>query len=115
MYDPVNKIVSFFGTPMCTDKETYAEWRDAARRSPPGEAGFCTDCTPEYQNQMIAEGRCENSWIKFNMNDEEELPPEVLTREGEIIFKLSDKGIVGYIPTEVKKITRARLARKKFW
>lgn len=113
MFDPVYKIVSFFGTPLCTDKATYAEWHEAARRSPPGEAGFCTDCTPEYQARMIEEGKCENPWIKFELYDEDDLNPHKFLEEENIIFKLSDKGIVGYIPTDVKKLTRARLGRRK--
>lgn len=111
MFDPDFKVVSFFGTPMCTDKDTYAEWRDAARRSPPGDAGFCTDCTPDYQERMISEGRCENTWIKFHMHEESEakhLPTEVVNGMARTILELSDKGIVGYIPSYVKRAKRPR-------
>jgi len=27
--------------------------------------GFCEDCTPEYQREMVAAGRCENPEIRF--------------------------------------------------
>lgn len=113
MFDPINKIVSFFGTPMCADRQTYAEWHDYARRSPPGEAGFCTDCTPEYQARMIAEGRCENPWIEFEMHEGETPPPSALTDTEKLLFKLSDKGIVGYIPQSVKRLNRSRTEKDK--
>lgn len=52
--------------PMCTDRKTFMLWRDAARMvHPPHDTGFCADCTPEYQKQMKAEGRCENPEIFF--------------------------------------------------
>lgn len=106
MFDPNHKVVSFLGTPMCTDKETYAEWREAARKSFPGEAGFCTDCMPEYQEQMIAEGRCENPWIKFDYQENDIPPSSTLTEEERLIYKMSDKGIVGYVPQAVKRASR---------
>lgn len=102
-YDRERKVVVFSGTPSCTNKELYAEWRKAARQSAPGEAGFCTDCMPEYQEQMIAEGRCENPWIEFEYRESDELPPSILREEDRLIFSLSDKGITGYIPQSVKR------------
>lgn len=108
MFDPDHKVVSFFGTPMCTDKETYAAWREAARKSFPGEAGFCTDCTPDYQAEMITAGRCENPWIEFDYQEGDAPPPSTLTEEGKVIFKMSDKGIVGYVPQAVKQVSRHR-------
>ena len=70
MYDPEYKVIRFVGTPMCTDTPTYEAWREEARRSPPGEAGFCMDCTPEYQQTMIAAERCEHPWVKFRLQGE---------------------------------------------
>jgi len=113
MFDPDHKVVSFFGTPMCTDKETYAAWREAARKSFPGEAGFCTDCTPDYQAEMIAAGRCENPWIKFDYQEGDAPPSSTLTEEERLIFKLSDKGIIGYVPQAVKQASRHRNRRLK--
>lgn len=45
--------------PRCFDTDgQYAAWREAARATqlPVGE--FCTDCTPQYQRRMCAQGRC---------------------------------------------------------
>lgn len=44
--------------PSCTDEKTYKTWRamlPLAIRS-----GFCTDCTPEFQNEMIQAGKCDH-------------------------------------------------------
>lgn len=104
MYDPEWKVIRFTGTPMCTDEATYEAWREAARRSPPGDAGFCTDCTPNYQQQMIANDRCEHHWVKFKMVEDIPTTAAILeenTLEAQI-FEMSDRGITGYIPIEVK-------------
>lgn len=109
MFDHDFKVVSFFGTPSCTTKQNYAEWRDAARRSPPGEAMFCTDCTPEYQKEMIKNNRCENPWIEFKWTDaQEDIDPTLFTPTGRIIMEISDKGITGVIPTWVKRSKKPR-------
>lgn len=56
------------GVPSCTTKEQYANWKDTARVSAPNlYIGFCEDCTPEYQAEMRAAGRCENPEIRFFM------------------------------------------------
>lgn len=103
MFDPVNKVVTFNGIPTCTDKETYKTWREFAQRLPPGEAGFCTDCEPSYQRNMIAAGRCENPWIEFVVVTDDKPPPRYLTEEGKILFSLSDDGVVGKIPWAIKR------------
>lgn len=105
MYDPEFKVIRFERTPMCTDAQTYDEWRDAARKSPPGEAGFCTDCTPDYQQMMIANNRCDHPWVKFKLYEEpdkKEIPADALDEWSSILMKMSDRGIVGYIPTAIK-------------
>ncbi len=112
MFDHDFKVVSFFGTPMCTDKQTYAEWRDAARRSPPGDAMFCTDCTPDYQKEMIKQNRCENPWIKFKWtitHQHDEIDQTLLTQTGRRVMELSDKGITGVIPTWIKRSKRPKV------
>jgi hypothetical protein len=51
--------------PKCADSEIqYKEWFWFARHAP-AQHGFCTDCTPEYQAQMIREYRCENPAVFF--------------------------------------------------
>lgn len=103
MYSREKKSILFSGTPRCASKEIYTEWRKAAYKSRPGEAGFCTDCTPEYQTQMIAENRCEHPWIEFDYREDDTPPPSKLTEQGKVIFALSDKGVVGYVPQSIKK------------
>lgn len=52
----------------CATYRQYKEWRDAARLQPPAfPAWFCTDCTPEYQRQMKAEGKCARPEVKFRV------------------------------------------------
>lgn len=57
--------------PLCTDKTTYENWKNAARHLPPSpRTKFCEDCTLEYQTAMKAEKRCENPWIVFAKDDD---------------------------------------------
>ena len=53
--------------PMCTDQKTYKLWISAARMTGgiSNKAGFCIDCLPEYQTQMIKRGKCSNPGILF--------------------------------------------------
>ncbi len=105
MYDPEFKVIRFERTPMCTDAQTYEEWREAARRSPPGDAGFCTDCTPEYQQLMALNNRCDHPWVKFKLYEDPEvktIPADSADECTRMLMKLSDRGIVGYIPIEIK-------------
>lgn len=66
------KKVSFVGdVPMCANSASeYRIWKEAARQSSGIPAGFCTDCTPEYQKKMIAEKRCENPQVVFVRDDD---------------------------------------------
>ena len=52
--------------PRCTTQGTFDEWWKEARKiREDAEVTFCTDCTPEFQAENIATGRCENAYIKF--------------------------------------------------
>ena len=45
--------------PQCFDSHRqFREWSQAARRSDPGDSGYCTDCTAHYQKQMVTQERC---------------------------------------------------------
>lgn len=63
----LTRRVQFFGSvPGCATEQQYNLWKEAARQSmPPPKVGFCSDCTPEYQKEMIAQRRCENPDIQF--------------------------------------------------
>ena len=70
--------------PSCTTAEGYKWWRSGRLVSvinfvpknvialPPlaGTAGFCEDCTPEYQQEMAQAGRCDHPEILFYHDDE---------------------------------------------
>lgn len=56
--------------PLCFhSNRQYQQWQKAAARS--GEAdhlhhsGYCTDCTPEYQSEMIRQFRCKHPGTTF--------------------------------------------------
>ena len=51
-----------WNVPLCfPSAEVYGRWREITRGNnmSPGADGYCADCTPEYQAQMRAQGRCE--------------------------------------------------------
>ena len=53
--------------PKCFESLTqYHEWKKASRISYP-RFGPCTDCTPEFQDKMKEEFRCEHPQIKFKV------------------------------------------------
>lgn len=62
-------ITTFDHEPLCSDRETYSQWRELAIRERPGRAGFCSDCTPAYQAKMIDERRCKYPDVRFMMKD----------------------------------------------
>lgn len=60
--------VSYAGSkPKCFDsQEQYDDWRRLAKLSLVGMAsGACVDCTPEFQQRMIRQKRCENPHVEF--------------------------------------------------
>ena len=57
--------------PRCFDSyRKYKLWADAARRSTPGKSSYCTDCTVEYQQRMVASQRCSHPRVIFHFDDE---------------------------------------------
>lgn len=57
------------GIPVCFDsRRQYALWLEAARRRPPGGSVYCADCTPEYQQRMVAQGRCAHPRTTFHLD-----------------------------------------------
>ena len=49
--------------PKCVSPNDYRAWEKLQPKA--GKAGFCEDCTPEFQNKMIALGLCDHPEIKF--------------------------------------------------
>lgn len=74
MTQKITKIV-FDGTPLCATNAEYQLWLDAARIAPPGNAGFCEDCTPEFQSHMKDKYRCSHPEITFDANGDGRIPP----------------------------------------
>lgn len=70
----VKSHVVFAGrAPACFHSlEQYQEWQSLARMAGACVAprtGACVDCLPEYQQKMIACGRCENPEVRFRWVD----------------------------------------------
>lgn len=56
--------------PKCFDGiEQYRAWKQMARLAHP-PIWVCTDCTPEYQDKMKEQCRCENPQVQFQSDDE---------------------------------------------
>jgi hypothetical protein len=55
--------------PACFESlRQYKNWLALARNV--GDSGICTDCTPEYQKQMICQRRCAHPEAKFRMDED---------------------------------------------
>jgi hypothetical protein len=61
--------VDFAGkVPKCFDSAAqFKAWKECARQAY-AQNWVCTDCTPEYQARMKAEGRCENPQVQFQQD-----------------------------------------------
>ncbi|MBE0475234.1 hypothetical protein [Rhodoferax sp.] len=52
--------------PACfSDASQYQQWRAAARKAKAGASDYCTDCTREYQREMIKQSRCAHPKTRF--------------------------------------------------
>lgn len=62
--------------PSCwdTDYKTYLAQLSAEELQFVSTHGWCTDCTPEYQEKMIEEGRCAFTNTKFYVASVVDLP-----------------------------------------
>ena len=57
--------------PNCATAEQFILWKEVARMcSPHPRVGFCEDCTKNYQEQMLEEGRCENPHVWFCQDED---------------------------------------------
>lgn len=59
--------------PRCFTYDQWAYWHEAARLLSPGEVGPCADCTPDYQSEMIRQGRCERPGVLFMISESGEI------------------------------------------
>ena len=56
--------------PKCTDKEAYRWWLGETGLTNKSRNNFCRDCTPQYQAERMAEGRCENTDVVFRKDSD---------------------------------------------
>lgn len=54
--------------PRCTSKAKYDSWRICKPAA--GVAGFCEDCTPEFQKEKAAIGMCDHPEVLFYLDDD---------------------------------------------
>ncbi|MDP2431816.1 MAG: hypothetical protein Q8O33_07275 [Pseudomonadota bacterium] len=55
--------------PRCfTSRRQFDLWVEAAQRIHPGGSSFCTDCSPEYQQRMVALHRCAYPATSFHFD-----------------------------------------------
>ena len=71
--------------PKCFDSQArFDEWKNNARMTGLGSAGYCADCNPKHKALMLRHKRCENPTVLFELD--------------------SEGNTVGYIP-EVRRIS----------
>ena len=87
--------------PLCFDTmKDFKRWVTAARSSHPHPAhSYCEDCTAEYRDRMIIEGRCGHPQTKFKRVYGELVGRRPLTE----VKKLRDAAILG-VTVEVKNV-----------
>jgi len=57
--------------PLCFDSKTqYRIWKNAGLLTGGVSSGICTDCTPEYQKEMLLQNRCMDPTVKFGIDDD---------------------------------------------
>jgi len=57
--------------PLCFDsRNQYELWKLAGLTTGGVSSGICTDCTPEYQTEMLLQERCTDPTIKFGIDDD---------------------------------------------
>jgi len=71
--------------PKCFDSQArFDEWKNNARMTGLGNAGYCAYCNPKHKALMLKAQRCENPTVMFEQD--------------------SEGNLVGYIP-EVRRIS----------
>jgi hypothetical protein len=104
--------------PACfSSNDQYKEWKLLAIKSSYKSLFICTDCTPEYQAEMIRVGRCEAPDVNvrlFQLREmEDDLRREILqikTKDLETFTDPWSKMITGlvFVPPPVVKKTRTK-------
>jgi hypothetical protein len=50
--------------------EQFKAWKLLAINTVGLTSGICTDCTPEYQNEMFAANRCTHPEVQFGLDED---------------------------------------------
>lgn len=101
MFVPKPRVTFAGSKPACFDSQVnYDEWKKLARF--PGSriaprVSVCADCMPEFQERMMACGRCENPEIVF-----EWVPVKINRRE-------TTAELQGYLPSITNQRKRYNL------
>lgn len=96
MFRPKTEVLYAGPAPACfSDTQDYVEWKLLARF--PGSSvtrriKACIDCTPSFQEDMIACGRCENPEVRFKW-----MSVKLNCRE-------TTRELQGYLPSIVNQI-----------
>ncbi len=48
----------------------FANWLAATKRTGMPKSGYCTDCTPAYQREMLTAHRCGHPGVTFSIDDD---------------------------------------------
>ena len=57
--------------PTCTTAKQYKAWRALSpRKDGAGKAGFCTDCTPQYQHDCLVGDCCDHPEVVFAYDED---------------------------------------------
>jgi hypothetical protein len=48
----------------------FANWLAATKRTGMPKSGYCTDCTPAYQREMLKVQRCGHPGVTFSIDDD---------------------------------------------
>jgi len=57
--------------PLCfSDDNQYDSWKKASIGTVGLTSGICSDCTPEYQSEMLKANRCSHPRIEFGLDED---------------------------------------------
>lgn len=55
--------------PRCFTEDQWRAWNANAQLAPPtAKHGVCADCTPAFQQRMLAENRCDHPGVLFELD-----------------------------------------------
>lgn len=83
-------MIEFKGMPECaTSQEEYKEWQ-AFNRQSKATNHYCSDCTKEYQAEMISARRCQYPEVVFDSFGEGRVPLIPFAKVGDKLLSLAE-------------------------